>query len=715
MLTPAPRFDLNKLLTPRSIVLVGASSNDHIIRGRIVSGVRHLPFAGPVFAISRSETDIAGTQVYPRIEALPLVPDLAVITVPAEHVVSSLRSCGEFGIRAAVIISSGFAEERGDAGAERQRELCAVAAQFCMAVTGPNSEGFLNVSAKLGATFSPAVFDLPPDYVPPKSDGGAVAVVSQSGGIGFSFLDRGAPLHVPFSYVVSTGNEAVVESLDLVEQLLDDPATGVIIMFLEGLRTPSRLRAVSAKAAALGKPLIIAKMGSSAAGASAAASHTASLAGSYSAYSAMMRQHQLLLGTEQDQVLATASALCHYRKRLPTGCRVGVLTPSGGAGIWLADLCVAAGLEVSPLDEQTQVAFRALLPDYGATGNPVDVTAQFIGAHGFARALEILNDCESIDCIIVACSLVRTNTLEKDRENLARVAASSCKPVMFCAYTRANPAAVQILAEVGFPCTASMADAAYAMRAMFDWQQMRMSGVAIESPPVDVTVVRPPSVDGVLAEFQARTWLAEHGIGEAQFVLATTATQAAEFANQQVGRMALKVQSPDIAHKTEVGGVQLNVESVAVAEQFAAIMATVRAQRPSASIAGVLVEPMRLAGMEMLVSLRQDPSFGPMLALGAGGVMVELLGDLQWLPVPCSSESVRAALARLKCWPLLNGYRGGTPSDLDALVRLVVRLGAVVVALGDELTECELNPVVVHSRGRGVHVLDALLRFHTPN
>ena len=378
--------NLDALLSPRSVALVGASPNPKIIRGRLVSAMQGCGFKGPVYCVSRTHAEIGGFKAFPTVPELPADIDLAIITIPAQHVADSLRACGEKGIRAAVIISSGFAEERGDAGARRQAEVAAIAAEYDMAIIGPNGEGFLNSALPLTASFSPAVVGLQEALVPPDSRAGGIAAVSHSGGVGFSFFNRGRPKSLKFSHVVSMGNEAGVTSLDVVEHLVDDADTDVIMMFIEGLKSPSRLAEVAAKAARAAKPIVVAKMGSSEAGAKAAASHTASLAGSYQAYQAMFNRYGVYNAEHSEELIDVAGAFAYFKGCLPRGKRVAVLTPSGGAGIWLADACVAAGLEVPELDAATQAAMDQHLPAYGASRNPVDLTAQAVSEIGLREA-----------------------------------------------------------------------------------------------------------------------------------------------------------------------------------------------------------------------------------------------------------------------------------------------------------------------------------------
>ena len=321
--------DLDALFRPRAIALVGASPDKTIIRGRIVEAVTLHGFDGALYAVSRSHDEIAGIPGYPSVEALPGPVDLAIITIPAEHVAASLRACGRLGVKAAIVISSGFGEERGETGAARQRVVADIAREFDMAVLGPNAEGFLNNRMPLAATFSPAVVHVEGGLRPEGSCGRGIAVVSQSGGIGFSFFHRGRPKALDFSFVVSTGNEAGLDAMDVAAYLVEDDETAVVLAFLEGIRAPEKLVRVASRAAELRKPLVFAKVGRSEAAAAAAASHTASLAGTARSYDAVARRYGILSGEDQDHMVDVAAAFAFFGDRLPNGTRVGILTPLG--------------------------------------------------------------------------------------------------------------------------------------------------------------------------------------------------------------------------------------------------------------------------------------------------------------------------------------------------------------------------------------------------
>ena len=733
-------LDLDALFRPRAIALVGASPDRTIIRGRLVEAVTLHGFDGPLYAVSRSHDEIAGITCYPSVESLPGPVDLAIVTIPARHVAATLRACGTIGVKAAIVISSGFGEERGEAGAARQRAIADIAREFDMAVLGPNAEGFLNGRMPLAATFSPAVVNVENGLRPEASRARGIAVVSQSGGIGFSFFHRGRPKALNFSYVVSTGNEAGLDAMDVAAYLVEDDETAVVLAFLEGVRAPDKLLRVAARAAELRKPLVFAKVGRSEAAAAAAASHTASLTGTARTYDAVFRRCGILPGEDQEHMVDVGAAFAFLADRLPKGTRVGVLTPSGGAGAWLADVCEHHGLTVPVLDVETRAAIDRMLPAYGASRNPVDVTAQVIFTVGYAPPLELLAAAPGIDAVLVAGSLSHARYIERDFENLVRIGRSVDKPVIFCGYTRADPHAVELLARAGFPCTTSMANAAKAIRAMNEYREFleRFDGSATERVRADENLVQAllgaavrtgagthPGTEAagetgsrmtsdaesrsVICEHDAKELLAAHGIdGIPAGGLALDAADAARIAGELGGPVAMKVQSSDLPHKSESKGIALGVEGESVVrDSFRRIMANAHAFAPSAIIRGVRVERMAGPGVETIVGVSRDPDFGPMIGVGLGGVLVELLDDFVLSLAPVDAIEAGEMLRNLRGRRILDGVRGAPPADVDALVGLLVVVSEFAAAAGGALEALDLNPVIVHPRGRGVTVVDA--------
>ncbi|HJU32275.1 MAG TPA: acetate--CoA ligase family protein [Hyphomicrobiaceae bacterium] len=709
--------DLGALLWPRTVALIGASADTETLRGRIFKVMRGHAFGGKLYPVSRSSGEMMGLKAYPSIADLPERADLAVIIIPAQHVPYELERCGKAGVRAAVILSSGFAEGGGDEGGRMQGELRAIASRYDMAVSGPNSEGFANIAANLCPTFSPAMEASDRPLVPAGRTRPQVAVCAQSGGMGFAFFDHGRAKELSFRYVVTTGNEACLETLDFADYILDEGKTDVLLMLLEDVKTPDRFRSVAEKALRAGKPLIVNKIGQSDAGVRAAASHTAALAGAYAAYQAMFQRYGVVEGSDIGEMVDMAAGFLAWRGRLPQGRRVAICTGSGGGGGWMADACAAAGLEVPELDAETRQQIDRHLPAYGTSQNPIDATAQAVARIGYAGLTELVLPSPIVDGVVVVMTGRNSHTLERQREALARLAETAQKPVLMWSYTLPALKSVEILAGAGLPLFTDIGNCARTMRAMADYRALRerfLRPIEARSPAgCDATAARTAlaAAGSSLCEWEARPILARYGIGTNPIgTLANSAEEAADAARNIGGPVALKVQSADILHKTEAKAVALGLPSPEEAGvAYAAVLANARGHAPQARILGVLVQPMAAPGREIILGVKRDATFGPMLMVGLGGVAVEVLKDVALAPVPLAPAEARAMLGRLKGAPLLEAYRGALPADTEALVDLMARLSQFAADHAETVAEIDLNPVLVHERGKGVSVVDALI------
>lgn len=709
--------DLSALLWPRTVALIGASSYAESLRGRILNVMQGHAFAGQLYPVSRSASEVMGLKAYPSVADLPQRADLAVIIIPARHVPEELERCGKAGVRAAVILSSGFAEASGAEGSSLQDEMRAIARRYDMAVSGPNSEGFANTASGLIPTFSPAMVAGPRPLLPEGRARGQLAVIAQSGGIGFAFFDHGRAKELSVRYVVTTGNEACLEALDFADFILNEGKTDVLVALLEDVKNPHTFRRVAEKALRAGVPIIVNKIGQSDAGVRAAASHTAALAGSYQAYQAMFQRYGLIEGRDIGDMVDIASAFIAWKGRLPAGRRVAICTASGGGGGWMADACVAAGLQVPELDAATRARIDEHLPSYGTSQNPVDATAQAVHKIGYAGLARLVAASPVIDGIIVVMTGRSVAGLEPQKEDLARLAEATAKPILLWSYTLPAEASVKLLADAGYPLFTSIQTCARSMRAMADYRAVRERFLA----PIEVKDSFAPdrkaaaealgSADGALCEWEARPALAAYGIGATTAgALASSAAIAVDAAASFGLPVALKVQSPDLLHKTEVGAVALNLRSAEeVRAGYERILASARRCAPQARILGVLVQPMATPGQEVIIGVKRDATFGPMLMVGLGGVLVEVLKDVVLAPIPLDAQQARALLDRLRGRALLDAHRGRPPADVDALIELMVRLARFAADHADRVAEVDLNPVIVHPAGAGLSVVDALI------
>ncbi len=709
--------DLRPLLSPKSLCIVGAAS-DESIRGRLTKQLIGHGFDGPIYPVTRSQTEILGHKAYRTVADIPEPVDLAVIVVPAAHVISTIEQCGAKGIPAAVIISSGFGEEKSEEAAQRDAQLRALAEKLDMAICGPNSEGLVNPLRPLVATFSPVFHDTTKKLLPEGSKAKPIAVSCQSGALTFSFLSRGEARQLKFTTQVSSGNQTVLEAHDYIEAAMESGAADIFLVYLEGIRQPTRFRQVADKAAQAGKPLIVAKVGRSDAGRRAAASHTGALAQSGAIDDAVFRHHGIIRGEDIDHMVdvATAFAFC----KLPKGNRVAIITGSGGSAVWMADILSAHGLEVPELEPDIQAKIMAMLPSYASALNPIDATAQAIGEVGYAPIVEFVRQSQRIDTILLISSVANETTAKKRAEELAGVVAQTAQPILMATYTTATAGAIGAFADVGIPCYTSFPSCARSIKALADYGRFR-ERVARRTPPaatpasVRDTVGKALSGSGkVLTEVQSKALLAAYGVKRVPEFLATGEDDASEaamrIADDTGGPVALKVQSPDIAHKTEAGAVLLGLLGEdTVREGYRSVLANANRAHPGAKIDGVLVQAMAARGQEMILGVTRDPVFGPMLMVGLGGIHVEVLKDVAFAPVPLDAEAALALIGELKGAALLDGVRGARPADKQALAELMVALSRFAADHADQIAEIDLNPVIVHAADEGLSVVDALI------
>jgi acyl-CoA synthetase (NDP forming) len=706
--------DLQPLFSPDSVAIIGASADTHTLRGRTTQYLIAHGYPGRIYPVTRSLPEVFGLRSYATVAELPEAPDLAVVVVPAAYVAPTLEECGRKGVRAAVVISSGFAEERGAAAQERDKALREVIERFGIVVCGPNSEGLVNPLKPLVATFSPVFHDPAQSLFPESRKSRAIAVSCQSGALTFAFLSRGRPRQLRFTYQASAGNQTCLEAHDYVDWLLDTGGADIFLAYLEGIRDTERFRAVADKAAAAGKPMIIAKVGRSEAGRRAAISHTGALAHSGAVDDAIFRHHGIIRGEDLDHMLDMAAAFAFCK--LPRGNRVAVITGSGGSAVWMSDLLAAHGLELPVLEEDLQQRLMALLPSYASAQNPVDGTAQAIHEVGYAKLVEIVRESQRIDTILLIGSLANEATATQRASELAAVTGDTEQPIILSTYTMATPGAMAAFAEAGIPCYTSMPSCARAIRALVDYAQFqarrgRLQRAEGTPPSLRAEVGSALAAAGpVLTEAEAKALLARYGVARPPEAMVTSADEAIAAA-ARIGRpVALKVQSPDITHKTEAGAVALRVTGeVAVRDAYQGVLTGAGSAYPEGVIQGVLVQAMAPPGQEIILGVTRDPDFGPMLMVGLGGIHVEVLRDVVFSPVPIGREEALSLLGELKGAALLGGARGAPPADREALAELMATLSRFAADHGELIEEIDLNPVIVHPEGRGLTVVDALI------
>ena len=696
---------LDSFFAPSSIALIGASRDLEKIPGRLLAFLRKNEFPGRIYPVNPNYGDIDGLKCFASIADVGQPIDLAIVIIPARAVLGALEQCAAAGVRNAVIISSGFAEEGGDSAA-MQDAIAALAKRTGMRISGPNAEGFLSEVQKVAATFSPTV-DIKPGHVPLVATKRRIAIVAQSGGIGFAIKHRAKALGVAISYVISTGNESDLGAGEFLEYMVQDSSTDVILLFIEGIRDVDKFLAAARRAAEVGKPVIVTKVGRSGAGQRAAASHTASMAGWSAAYDAVFAKYGFIVSNDLDEAVTIAAVLAS--NPLPKGDRVAVLTVSGGGGIWGADTVSMQGLQVPALSEGLQSEIRKWMPSYGAAGNPIDVTAQGAGSGGLQKTIELLDASDEVDATLVVLSLSSETRIAFKEAELKPVIAAQNKPIVFYSYTLPSDFARRELAKSGVVVLSGLTHVGVAMRRLFEYSRFKLAP-AVDGASLPARDLSAHLKSATLSEYDSKALLREAGIALPDEVLVTEKS-ALDAAVARVGLpLVTKIQSRDIPHKSEVGGVRVNITTKGdVFLAYEALLENARRHRPDADIQGVLVGPMAKKGVEIIIGTLCDATFGPMIMVGLGGITTELFRDVIYRPAPVGAAEAAAMLAELKAAPLLNGFRGAAKADVAALSELIAQVSVLAAAAREQISEIELNPVLVHAEGQGVTIVDALV------
>jgi acetyltransferase len=694
---------LAALLAPRSVAVVGASSDPHRIRGKVLHTLIAGGFDGMIYPVNPSHAEVQGLRAYTSVAALPPGVDLAMIALSPELVPQALEDCAAAGIRAAIVFSAASATER-DGQAPLHDRIREIARRTGLRVLGPNTEGLFNVAAGVAANFSIVVENEAGAATRELRGRRGVSIISHSGGLGFGLYSRARQMHLPVRHVVTTGNESDVDALEMAEAIVREGQSTAIMMFVEGFRRPEDFARVASLAADARVPLVVMKVGRSAASQRAAISHTGHLTGSDTAYDAVFRRYGVIRVSDPEEMVSIAAAFC--QPRLPRGRRVCVLTGTAGTGAWVADLCAQQGLEVPELAPDLAAAITAVIPESGAAVNPVDVTAGIVddGGRTLAKVLDLLGRSDDLDSVILIFSLAPVGRIAAFRPVIEDALSRLGKPLLFVSQTLPDPGNLEVLAELGIQ-NYSFQGCAYALRAL-DAYRVFQEGWRARAP----TEVAPLPAIRLGTHAALRETLRGCGVPLAPDALAADEEAAVAAAARLGYPVAVKIESPDIPHKTEAGGVVLNVaDPDALRAAVRQVLANTRRAAPAARIEGVLVQRMAAPGREMVVGVIRDADFGPLVMLGFGGIYVEVLRDVVFEPAPLTLDHARGMIRRLKAVALLHGVRGEPPADAEALARLLVDVSCFAVAAGESVREAEFNPVLVHPAGQGLTVVDALV------
>ena len=690
---------ISRLMRPRSVAVIGASADVTKTAGRPVAYLLKHGFAGEVYPVNPKATEISGLPCYPTIASLPSVPDVGIVLLGAERARQAVKELADIGCAAAIVLASGYTEV-GEEGARRQAEL--IQAAGAMRILGPNTIGLVNITDRIVLSASGA---LEMDHFP----SGAISLVSQSGGILGSLLSRAAARGIGLAKMISTSNEVDLELADFIDWLIDDQATRVIALYVETVRDTQKFRAAALRAAQAGKPIVAFKIGRSEAGAKAAISHTGALAGSDRMYDALFKQTGILRAQRFDELLDMPAALATGRTL--HGNRVAILTSTGGAGTLVSDALGVSGFETPPPDAQTAAKLRALQQgDHAALDrNPIDVTLAGLQPELLKGAISAVLSSPTYDALIVIVGASALAMPELMSNAIKSCMSLSDKPIL--AYISPHaPNIGALLTQGGVPAFSAPESCSAALVAMLHASRAKTLMRAEPIVRQDQSSAPDTWPAGSLDEEQAKRLFSSFGIASVRETVVTTAEQARAALPALGERAVLKILSSEILHKSEIGGVAVNVTQEAISARLLQMTQDVK-DKSGITPERFLVQEMVSGGVEIILGMHRDV-LGVAILLGMGGVTAELLQDttLRFLPSTggLSAETAREMVVALKTWPLLDGYRGRPKSDVEALVKAIVDFSEMVAAFGARLLEAEINPLFVLEAGQGVKAADGI-------
>jgi acyl-CoA synthetase (NDP forming) len=697
--------DIRTLFNPRSIALIGATDKS-VWSQSIYRNLQNSGYDGRVHLVNPKGIVVHGEQSFARIADLPERVDLAFVMVSTANVMQVMRDVADAGIPTAVVLTSGFGEV-GEEGAKLEAELVELARSRGVTVLGPNGNGFVNVASNT-IPYGLAISG-------PLRPGG-IGIGLQSGALASAVIQLIQTRNAGMSLLCSMGNESMVSLTDVMRYLVDDEATKVLALFIESIRKPDEFREIAQAALAAGKPIVALKVGRSVMGAQAAQAHTGSLVGDDAVMDAVFRQAGVIRVNSLEDLIVTADLLASTGP-LP-GPRVGFVTPSGGACELISDRSEDEGIEIPEFAPETIARLKEVLPDFAAARNPIDVTGYILIDGTLAiRALETVDDDPNIDEIVYITELPHVvadpaATVERYQRQ-AEIMRKTKKPVIVISNTLVDvtPAGREVAEAARFPTVVGgMHHGLSALGAAIRWSaHYRATREQSAAEVVDLTPIVVEAAPGeVFAERRASQLLAENNVPTVPHVLVTSADEAAIAAEQLGFPVVVKLHADEIAHKSDIGGVKLHITSADAArtafEQVVAAGRTAGVAEPAA-----LIQPMRGAGIELIVGVVRDPQWGPVLAVGLGGIWVEIFKDSTLHLLPVTHEQVKQGLLSLRSAKLLEGARGTQAADLDAVADAVVAVARLAERLGDRLESLEINPLLV--RGSDVEALDALITW----
>lgn len=710
-MTPATTQATNwtRFYSPKSIAIVGATDDTRRFGGRLMRQVVKFGYAGRILPVNPRLTELNGLKCYPGVSALPETPDHVGVVIAPDRVLDVLRECHAIGVQCATVFTAGYAETGTEQGRQLQEDLVRFCRETGLRVMGPNCNGPVNFIDRFSFSAGYAVSSL-------TEPSGNVGLVSQSGGLGqTNVMWRAIKAGVHMSYQASCGNEADLTVVDFAHFMLEGDQTDVVMMALEAIRDGKAFMDLAQYAAEREKPLIVLKFGITEAGKQAAASHTGAITGSDDVFSAVCKQYGVIRVNDCNELYEQAIVLRQKKRKLPKGRRAASMSLSGGNVVQMADTGTHLGLSWHNYTAKTDGRLGELIPGYGKVSNPTDMTSLATGQPEiYRKAMEIISEDDNVDVMVP----VFTFAPRADLEHAARLSRDAEKPLVLLVTggCHDDPSlTVDSLVAMGAMAYRNTVDTLRYVRTAIGYREF------LEARQQQVKPVRPQGIDAAavgktlaacgprtLTEREAKNLLAQYGLPVPKEWLATSADEAAAHVRGINGPVALKIESEDIAHKTEAGAIRLNVTGdAAVRQAYDEVLAAAKRYKPDAKIAGVLVQEMVPRGTEMMLGIVHDPVFGPLVAVGLGGIYVEVMRDISFRVPPVDASAAREMLGELRGYKILQGARGMAPADIDALVDCIVRLSWLAHDHGATIRELDVNPLTVLASG--AKVVDALL------
>lgn len=699
---------MDKLFKPKSVALIGASDRAGSFGFFVVQNLIDTGDRVKIYLINPNKTEIFGMKTYNSLDQLPEVPELILVAIQAQAVNPILRQAGDMGIKAAIVFSSGFAEDHRSGGIDMEKEMIMIAKKYNMKILGPNCLGIMNNVDKVKLWSTGAKLDF-------LTREKGVAVLAQSGGYTIGGVERH---HIDLSYAISSGNGNIVTIEELMEYCVDDDNVTVVALYLEGIKKADVFIRALAKAAKKRKPVIILKSGSSIKGAISAASHTGNIAGSYEVFQAIFKKYGVISVNTAEEFFCAIQTYSILGKKLPKANKFAVITLSGGETTISADLAERFSIELPELSEETKDKLNTILPNFAIAKNPMDMTTDLLGSpERLGKLFEYIGDDENVEAIIAGLGFEDLIVKGYDYDMNAFLAKplldyqkkSDSVPIFVVPQFEGKRSMewrmklkdanipIMSLGEIGYSVIGKLAN-----NLSYN-PDIRLLESAV---PEEKCIGEPVA----MSEYDSKLELAKQGIKIPKQMVVRSVEELIKACPELDFPLVLKVNSKDILHKTDAGGVVLGVGSEMEAiEAYKNIIKNCKEYQPNAVIDGILIQQMAKKGTEIIIGIKNDEMFGPMLLVGMGGIFVEIFKDVSLAPCPINKEEAIMQLKSLKAFKLLEGYRGSKPCDIDALADLMVKISEYAVQNKETLVEMDINPVFVYEKGEGICVIDALV------